>query len=199
MPNQDSTPARGAPKPRRPIVPCPDDPHDIHYSTGGRARRIFSAKGKRSAPSGKRRPPKHKRWSGAVETVFLNALAGSGNVVWSAKRADIAPDTAWYHRRNRPEFARRWALALDQAFTMLEFELVASARKALGGAVFPTGLKIKPMSAEAAIRVLSMYKASLARDGRRGGFEPLPGSMEDVREDILRKIRAIINARRTQG
>ena len=170
-----------APRKRVPKIPCADIPSDVRYTKGGRAKRVYS--------------PQMKRWNAVTERRFLDALAASGNVKWAAKEAGIAEYTPGRHRRNRPEFALKWAAALDNAYAMLEFELVTAARHAISRLDFPAELKIKPMSAADAIRVLSIYKASLARDGRMAGPEALPKDMEDVREEILRKVKAIRNAR----
>lgn len=178
-PGADAPPC--AETPPNPPVTLPDT-MALRFSSDGHGRLVDS--------------PERKQWTDATEAVFLEALAGSGNIGWSAKQAGISSSTVWYQKRHKPAFAQACAAALDHAFTMLEFELVTAARASLSKIKFPPQLKIAKMSAGDAIRVLSVYKASLARNGRRGGTVPLPASIDEVHDELVRRITVIVDARK---
>ncbi len=176
MPNQDALPEQL--RPRAPKTPFPEVPSKVRYARGGRARRMYS--------------PKQRRWTDRKEEKFLDALAASGNIKWSAAAVDVSDHTAFRQRRLRPDFAAKWAAALDQAYVALEFELVSAARASLADLEFDTEAhRVPKMSVADAIRVLSIYKASLTRGGRMAGPEAPLREMEDLRESIMKKVRAI--------
>jgi hypothetical protein len=60
---------------------------------------------------------------------FLTALAESGNVTLSAKRAGIARQHAYLIRKQDPDFAAQWGEAMDIAVGGLEDEAFRRAVK----------------------------------------------------------------------
>lgn len=61
--------------------------------------------------------------------LFLDHLAESSNVSASAEKAGISPSRAYKVRREEPEFARQWLLALWEGYTHLEMEVVRRLRQ----------------------------------------------------------------------
>jgi hypothetical protein len=68
--------------------------------------------------SGKRRS--YANWSKA----FLDKLAETSNVTAAAAAAGVAKSTAYDAKRTKPEFNRKWRLALCEGYELLEMELL---------------------------------------------------------------------------
>ncbi len=60
---------------------------------------------------------------------FLEHLAKTGNVSWSAKKAGISRNAAYMHYGNTPSFAKRWDDAIDESADVLEKEALIRAVK----------------------------------------------------------------------
>lgn len=71
--------------------------------------------GRRSTP---RTSKKDEEWYGK----FLNHLARTANVTWSARRSGVSRATAYWHYNCTPHFAQRWDDALEEAADVLEAE-----------------------------------------------------------------------------
>ena len=68
--------------------------------------------------------PLHKHW----RTYFLNALIETSNVTASAAQAGVSPSRAYKVRREDPDFAAQWRVALREGYENLEMELLGYLR-----------------------------------------------------------------------
>ena len=66
----------------------------------------------------------HKHW----RTYFLNALIETSNVTASAAQAGVSPSRAYKARREDPDFAAQWRVALREGYESLEMELLGYLR-----------------------------------------------------------------------
>ena len=142
------------------------------------------------AGSGKRQVkiPAHVK-EGEKETLtrhwqkhFLDHLAESSNVTESAKVAGVNPSRAYLVRRQDPDFARKWLLALFEGYLHLEMEVLRRLREG----DFQTGDKDKYDFANA-IRLLNAHRDNAAR----AQAEQRNVSAAEVRASIDRKVEAI--------
>ncbi|MEO0057576.1 MAG: hypothetical protein RIT17_1029, partial [Pseudomonadota bacterium] len=81
-------------------------------------------RGTRPAPDGA-----EARQSNRWRATFLNHLAESSNVSESAAKAGIGIGRAYKVRREEPEFARQWLMALWEGYSHLEMEVVRRLRE----------------------------------------------------------------------
>lgn len=137
----------------------------------------------------------YKQWCDEDEELFLDCLAASCNVLLACEQADVAPTTVYRQRRRRADFKKKWQEALEQGYARLEMALVAAAADSVERVEFDAERPIPQMSAETAIKVLQLHRASVAGVGRRSGYRAPPKRLEEVQASILRKIEAIRHAR----
>lgn len=104
----------------------------------------------------KKRGPSYPVWS----KVFLKELAATSNVTASIKKAKTCPSTVYDARRNRPEFNRKWQIALVEGYDNLELELLSRMRQ--GEFKTPVGQK-RTFDNAVALRLLAAHRASAAR------------------------------------
>ncbi|MDE8650800.1 hypothetical protein [Novosphingobium album (ex Liu et al. 2023)] len=113
----------------------------------------------RGARSRAGQPAAPKDW----RKTFLDELAATSNVAASARKAGIAPSTAYEARRQDPEFYRNWQEALCEGYDHLEMHLLQRLRegevKPAAGArrgtrVFDNGT---------AFRLLTIHRETAAR------------------------------------
>ena len=153
----------------------------VHYTNTGHAQRVFTP---------------GKQWSDEAEEEFLDCLAASCNVSWSAGQAGVAHTTVYRHRRLRAEFASRWQAALEQGYARLEMGLIEAANDSLAGVKFDEKRPIPPMTYDQIIRILGAHAASVkGGDRKKPGWQAQPKPLEEMRESIIRKVEAIKNAR----
>ena len=152
-----------------------------------------------------------KRWNAAVERRFFAALSICGNVAASARSVGFGERCVWERRRKWPAFAQAMEQVLDEAELRIEFRLAALGND-LDAAVLEAGdegpaqnaagggeAAAIPFDPEFALRFLKW------REQKRRGTAPPPGgqwraprSLDEVRDSILRKVRAIERHRRPQ-
>ena len=131
-------------------------------------------------------------WTDLVEVKFLEALASSCNVNWSAAQAGVDPTVIYNRRRKDPAFAKRMLAAREQGYAELEMALVRDAADAMEGVSFDPGDRRFPdIPPTDAIMLLKYHAHAAGRPGKRMGYLPKPRSNEELREGILRKIEAI--------
>jgi hypothetical protein len=114
--------------------------------------------------------------------LFLDHLAESSNVTASAEKAGISVSRAYKVRREEPEFARQWLIALAEGYLHLEMEVVRRLRE--GDAKTPDDGKFDFANA---IRLLAAHRGSAA--GGAGDVRDV--SAAEVRASIDRKIEDI--------
>ena len=136
-----------------------------------------------------------KRWTDEAEALFLDALAASCNVTWSAATAGFSPEAIYARRRREPAFAEQWRLALVQGHARLEAGLVAAAIATVEGRAPDPAFPIPPMSVADLIAVLKLHQASVHGTGKSPGWRGRPRSLAEVRQSILTKLAAIHRAR----
>lgn len=151
----------------------------VRYTRDGRAKRCYSIT--------------NAHWSDEAEEAFLDALACSANVSWSAKSVGASHGTVYRQRRLSAEFAEKWDAALDQAYARLEFELVRVASDSLETLEFDADRPIPRMTVDQVIRVLTLYRSARAT-GKINGYTAKPRDLDELRESIMKKVRAIRNA-----
>jgi len=140
------------------------------------------------------------QWSDEAEEAFFDHLEATCNVRASAEAVGFTTFTVYRQRRLRPEFAARWKLVLDRAYSRLELELVRTALDTLEGAEFDDERPIPKMTVEQAMNVLRAHRNEVNGSGRRGpGQAALPPLLEDRRPSILRKLNAIERHRRERS
>ncbi|HLV07631.1 MAG TPA: hypothetical protein VKY80_08175 [Croceibacterium sp.] len=127
--------------------------------------------------------PAPKVWMPA----FLAALAETSNVARAAKRAGIAPSTAYDTRRRNREFLRKWREALCEGYDNLEMELLGRLRE---GEIKPaTGAKkgVRTFDNAIAFRLLAVHRETI--EGERARQANV--SAAEVRASIEKKVAAL--------
>lgn len=143
---------------------------------------------------------KGKWWTPEAETVFLDHLAASCNIAWSAAQCGFSTVTVYNHRRTDAAFARKWREALDQGYIRLETELLGAATDYVERLREDPELPLKHMSVREAISLLRRHGGPGGDPTARGGrFQARPRSLEEVRDSILAKLESIEAARRAEA
>lgn len=136
-----------------------------------------------------------RQWSPRVEARFLAALAATCNVKASCAEIGMTPSSAYRHRKRWPAFARRWDATLDAGFVHIEMGLIDAAGVFLAGEddIGDPGA-MTGMTVAHAMELLAMReraaKARVTNRRRRGWWRREP-DIEEVRQEILRKVEAI--------
>ena len=134
-----------------------------------------------------------RQWTAATERVFLRTLAATANVRAACREAGLSVPSAYVHRSKYNSFAERWDEALDIAETRLDFALVTGCSNALGGGDPEIDCEGPlPTSFDQIFMVLRAHK----KYRRRTTKLPRPRTTEELRADILKKVRAIRAARK---
>ena len=134
-----------------------------------------------------------RRWSDEAETVFLDHLAATCNVMLSAKACGFSTAAVYRRRRLDPAFMERWDAALAQGYAHVEALLVQRAVETLEGfAPDPQAtVRIPEMTVREALLLLGHHRRRIEggprsrREGRRRR------SLEELSESILRKLEAV--------
>lgn len=123
-------------------------------------------------------------WTARARTIFLDALALSGDVTRSAEAAGRTQASAYALRRHDPTFADGWEEALTAAYARLEDELLARA------------IDVRANQASTFDQALA-FKMLVRREGRsvraNASREAVPrtASMEEVEQALLGKLAAL--------
>ncbi|WP_298470304.1 hypothetical protein [uncultured Erythrobacter sp.] len=120
--------------------------------------------------------PLNRHWRG----VFLDFLAESSNVTKAAEEAGINPSRAYKVRREEPEFAKQWRVALLEGYEHLELETLRRLRVGTKA----DGPKFDIANA---LRLLVLHRETVAR----AQAEQRNVSAAEVRASIDRKVEAI--------
>lgn len=142
------------------------------------------------------------RWSAAVEARFLAMLARTGCVRWAAAAAGMSTNALYCRRKAYPGFAADWAaaeaVARERVPALLSSASIATfdpeVAEELAGEDLP---KVTIAEAIQIARLKGMGPAEAAR-AQSGRTRPLP-SIEQVRDEILRRIAAIRRHREAGG
>jgi len=116
---------------------------------------------------------------------FITALGETSNVTAAAKRAGIGLSCVYKHRREDPEFARRWLFALCEGYDNLEMDVLCRLRS--GRTSDEHGNKFDNATA---IRLLAAHRANAARARALRD--------EDDEQAVLDSIDAMIDSMRSR-
>ena len=144
---------------------------------------------------GTQRVRTYRQWCDEVEAEFLDCLAASCSVELACEQAGVGHTSVYRQRRQRPDFADKWQVALEQGYARLEMTLVETANQSLTSLDFDATRPIPRMSAETALALLKVHRAAVTGRGKRSGYQSPPRQLSDVQDSILRKIAAIRGAR----
>jgi hypothetical protein len=136
-----------------------------------------------------------KRWTDAAEALFLDALAASCNVRWSAAQCGFSKEALYARRRRDPVFAAKWQEALVQGYVRLETGLVAAAIATIEGRTPDPNFPIPPMTVADVIAVLKLHRATVHGEGKSPGWRGRPRSLAEVKQSILAKLAAFDRTR----
>lgn len=161
------------------------------------------------------------KWTKAKEALFLDAMRQCGNVAASARAVGMSESSVWTRRREWPGFRKKMEEALDEAEAVLEFRLAtfgnnvgagAAAEGAEGTVTFPHGGASMssegrksdcppPFDPEFALRFLKWREEKRRGRGQRGrgGRGRKEPSIEEVRDEVLRRLAAIRRHREKYG
>jgi hypothetical protein len=137
------------------------------------------------------------RWSAKSERAFIAELTATANVAAAARAAGVSTTAAYNRRRLWPAFAEAWREALAEGYVRLETLLIHAATSTLDPEPEPEAERAAPlMSVEQAMNLFKLHRASQqgGKPQRYGWRQQLP-DIEDVREEILRKVAALEKAR----
>jgi hypothetical protein len=139
-----------------------------------------------------------RRWSDRAETVFLDHLAATANVMASAKACGFTPQALYARRRKDAAFQQRWDAALAQGYAHIEALLVQRAIEALEGFEPDpaTPIVIRDMTVKDAMILLGHHRRvvegrPLTKRQKWQRHRPI----EDTRAEIQRRIDAMQRAR----
>ena len=157
--------------------------------SGATLRRERGAKSKLVRTTG-------KRWSDAAEARFLEVLAVSANVSAAAEAAGFSTTAIYVRRLNQPQFAARWAQAMELGYTRLECLALAAGTSALTGVPLAADHPMPAVTMADVLNLLKLHRAQVrgGPDQRYGWRTKLP-SIEDVDAEILRRVEAIERGR----
>lgn len=179
-----------------------------------------AAEGKAAAAAGKRRRPgrvkvelvmrntkrgaqqvraARGRWRQQVEDDFFAALERTACVRWAAAAAGLSSNALYYRRRHYPDFARRWDARVKDAEQRIPGLLTAATIASLDPEIEAGGLPPVSTSEAIAIARLKGLEAGAGARGSAMRCGPPEPSIEEVRDDVLRRIAEIKRHRERKG
>jgi hypothetical protein len=131
------------------------------------------------------------RWSPAAEEDFFAWLVAGFGVRHAARAIGFSTVALYKRRANDPAFAARWDLAREEGKVRNDGLLIDAVPLALDPEVIEAAEDLPRPTIAEAIRIVAMYRRDgpSGRRGRRHG--PPEPSIEEVRDDVLRRLRAI--------
>ena len=135
------------------------------------------------------------RWTDEAEEIFLDSLAASNNVTWSAAQSGFSTAAIYARARNDPGFHQRIAAARDQARDRIDEGLYRAAEDFLSGRVPDPGSPLIVTSVDQAIAIQKLNRPASTGEGRRPAWPARPRTLAEVHDSILRKLSAIARKR----
>ncbi|HEV2818557.1 MAG TPA: hypothetical protein VGW40_15210 [Allosphingosinicella sp.] len=133
------------------------------------------------------------RWSARREAVFFAELRRTGNVRRAAAACGLSTSALYYRRNRYPDFAAGWARMLEEARQRIPELLDAAAIASLDPEAADPDLP--PVDVKDAIAICRMRgwgaSPSPGPGGRRGRIVRPEPTIEEVRDEILRRLAAI--------
>lgn len=142
------------------------------------------------------------RWNAKAEALFLAELAETANVKAAARAAGVSTQAAYARRKLWPAFAEQWRAAVAECGANLETLVVCAATTTLDPEPLPERAPdAERMSMDQALKVWLALNARDHAPGRRrlGGPMRREPDIEEVRQEILRKVAAIRRAKAMRG
>lgn len=134
------------------------------------------------------------RWNAGAEERFFAELARTACVELAAEAAGFSTTALYNRRKAYPEFAERWRVAEEEATGRLH-RFVVSAGIASFDPTASWGEGPPKVSVSEAIAILRLKGPSASRAAggaaRKGGCRPEEPSIEEVQEEVLRRLAAI--------
>lgn len=131
-------------------------------------------------------------WSPSTERRFLATLAATCNVKAACEAVGLTQGSAYFHRRQWPDFAKAWEAALSIGFDKIEEKLIEAACLSMEGVAFAADAPIPRMSAWDAMMLLQLHKKTVRGEGKPRPSNYKGPPIEEVRASIARKIAAIV-------
>ena len=137
------------------------------------------------------------RWTEEAEELFLDSLAASNNVRWSAAQCGFSTVAIYQRARRDPVFGEKMEAARAQSHGRIDEALARRAEDFLEGRPPDPDSPIVDMTVQDAIAIVKLYQARRNPEGggRRPAWPARPRSLAEVHESILRKISAIARKR----
>lgn len=136
-----------------------------------------------------------RQWTPRAEQRFLGTLAATCNVKAACAEVGLTTASAYAHAERWPNFAARWAEAVEVGYMRIEAALLERAGDPGAGALpapsFDPDQRMPPVTTDQAIHLLHMHKHAVRGVRKRPGREGGRPDIEKVRASILRKIAAI--------
>jgi len=130
------------------------------------------------------RPGKRKLFGRAAQAVFLEWLAATCNVKWSAEMAGFNYKTVLRHRMTDPHFAEGWDRAVRQGYARLEAQQLETKRKEA-----PIGIE-GDWDAPEMDPIDPLIAIQLLREPRKQGRRPTVATNAEVRAALEKRLRA---------
>jgi hypothetical protein len=140
---------------------------------------------------------KQGRWSAKVEAAFLAELTATANVSAAARAAGVTLPCVYMRRKRYPAFKAEWDAAVAEGFARIETLVVCAATTTLDPEPLPERAWEEPrMTMDQALKVWVTHRAGGpgARKQRLGGMPRREPDIEEVRQEILRKVAAMERA-----
>ena len=138
------------------------------------------------------------RWNAKAEAAFLAELTASANVKAAARAAGVSTVAVYNRRKLWPAFKAEWDAAVAEGFARIETLVVCAATTTLDPEPLPPrawecGLEAERMTMDQALKVWLAHNARNQAGTKRrlGGPPRREPDIEEVRQEILRKVAAI--------
>jgi hypothetical protein len=141
------------------------------------------------------------RWSAKVEEVFLAELERTACARRAAAACGLSTTALYQRRKHYPDFAARWAAAEEKATARIPGLLAAATIASFDPeAEDRSAPRVKVAEAIAILRLKGGGGAGGGAGARRGrGRWRREMSIEEVREEVLRRLKAIRDHREARG
>jgi hypothetical protein len=140
------------------------------------------------------------RWNERAEKAFFAALADTANVRQAAKAAGFSTTAIYNRRLALPEFRAKWEAAVETGCARVEMMLIEAATRSFDAADIETPEDAPKVSVGEAISILRLHRgAAKAGHGSNGLWGAKEPSIEEVQDEVLRRLAAIRKHRERGG
>lgn len=136
------------------------------------------------------------RWTDKAEAKFLDHLAASCNVTYSAAKVRFSREAIYARRRRDAAFALKWQDALAQGVARINMALVEHVEQVLAGTAPDPDTPMPKMTVADMINVIKLHSPAVNGEGRSPGSRARARGLAAVRDSILAKLEAIEAMRR---